>query len=303
MGSAQRGHIAGELLVVGALALLSAIVQIVVGNFPLSLFRFPLSLILFVAWVAMIAILYKRFGESRVVQSLLSRRATWLSIGLLVAVGLWLGLQREPASTAWPTVVALLFVLLHLALVTLRGWRNEGGVRWRFLLNHLGLWLALAAGLWGAPDREELRSIVARDVPTHEVFDSEGRISRVEYELQLADFEVKYYADGTPSSFVAQVVVDGRQVALQVNHPYRRTWNETLYLVSYDAAPQGEQVQYCIVEIVRDGWRWLALTGIVMMLAGAVLLFFAGPRGNATLEREGVARASASEERREEVER
>lgn len=303
MGSAQRGHIAGELLVVGALALLSAIVQIVVGNFPLSLFRFPLSLILFVAWVAMIAILYKRFGESRVVQSLLSRRATWLSIGLLVAVGLWLGLQREPASRAWPTVVALLFVLLHLALVTLRGWRNEGGVRWRFLLNHLGLWLALAAGLWGAPDREELRSIVARDVPTHEVFDSEGRISRVECELQLADFEVKYYADGTPSSFVAQVVVDGRQVALQVNHPYRRTWNETLYLVSYDAAPQGEQVQYCIVEIVRDGWRWLALTGIVMMLAGAVLLFFAGPRGNATLEREGVARASASEERREEVER
>lgn len=303
MGSAQRGHIAGELLVVGALALLSAIVQIVVGNFPLSLFRFPLSLILFVAWVAMIAILYKRFGESRVVQSLLSRRATWLSIGLLVAVGLWLGLQREPASTAWPTVVALLFVLLHLALVTLRGWRNEGGVRWRFLLNHLGLWLALAAGFWGAPDREELRSIVARDVPTHEVFDSEGRISRVEYELQLADFEVKYYADGTPSSFVAQVVVDGRQVALQVNHPYRRTWNETLYLVSYDAAPQGEQVQYCIVEIVRDGWRWLALTGIVMMLAGAVLLFFAGPRGNATLEREGVARASASEERGEEVER
>lgn len=303
MGSAQRGHIAGELLVVGALALLSAIIQIVVGNFPLSLFRFPLSLILFVAWVAMIAILYKRFGESRVVQSLLSRRATWLSIGLLVAVGLWLGLQREPASTAWPTVVALLFVLLHLALVTLRGWRNEGGVRWRFLLNHLGLWLALAAGFWGAPDREELRSIVARDVPTHEVFDSEGRISRVEYELQLADFEVKYYADGTPSSFVAQVVVDGRQVALQVNHPYRRTWNETLYLVSYDAAPQGEQVQYCIVEIVRDGWRWLALMGIVMMLAGAVLLFFAGPRGNATLEREGVARASASEERREEVER
>lgn len=303
MGSAQRGHIAGELLVVGALALLSAIIQIVVGNFPLSLFRFPLSLILFVAWVAMIAILYKRFGESRVVQSLLSRRATWLSIGLLVAVGLWLGLQREPASTAWPTVVALLFVLLHLALVTLRGWRNEGGVRWRFLLNHLGLWLALAAGFWGAPDREELRSIVARDVPTHEVFDSEGRISRVEYELQLADFEVKYYADGTPSSFVAQVVVDGRQVALQVNHPYRRTWNETLYLVSYDAAPQGEQVQYCIVEIVRDGWRWLALTGIVMMLAGAVLLFFAGPRGNATLEREGVVRASASEERREEVER
>lgn len=303
MGSAKYQPLVCELCVVATLALLSVILQIAVGDFPLSLFRFPLSLILFVAWVAMIAILYKRFGESRVVQSLLSRRATWLSIGLLVAVGLWLGLQREPASTAWPTVVALLFVLLHLALVTLRGWRNEGGVRWRFLLNHLGLWLALAAGFWGAPDREELRSIVARDVPTHEVFDSEGRISRVEYELQLADFEVKYYADGTPSSFVAQVVVDGRQVALQVNHPYRRTWNETLYLVSYDAAPQGEQVQYCIVEIVRDGWRWLALTGIVMMLAGAVLLFFAGPRGNATLEREGVARASASEERREEVER
>lgn len=303
MGSAQRENIVGELLVVGALALLCAIIQIVVGDFPLPLFRYPLSLILFVVGVAMIAILYTRFGKSRVVQSLLSRRATWFSLGLLVAVGLWLGLQREPASTAWPTVVALLFVLLHLALVTLRGWRNENGVRWRFLLNHLGLWLALAAGFWGAPDREELRSIVTRDVPTREVFDSEGRISRVEYELQLIDFEVEYYADGTPSSFVAQVLVDGQQVAMQVNHPYRRTWNETLYLAGYDTAPQGEQVQYCIVEIVRDGWRWLALTGIVMMLAGAVLLFFAGPRGNATMGIKGAPQASERAERREEVER
>ena len=109
MGSAQRENIVGELLAVGALALLCAIIQIVMGDFPLPLFRYPLSLILFVAGVAMIAILYTRFGKSRVVQSLLSRRATWFSLGLLVAVGLWLGLQREPASTAWPTVVALLF--------------------------------------------------------------------------------------------------------------------------------------------------------------------------------------------------
>lgn len=277
MGSAQRGHIAGELLVVGALALLSAIVQIVVGNFPLSLFRFPLSLILFVAWVAMIAILYKRFGESRVVQSLLSRRATWLSIGLLVAVGLWLGLQREPASTAWPTVVALLFVLLHLALVTLRGWRNERGVRWLFLLNHLGLWLALVAGFWGAPDCEQVRVMVADGLPTNEAFDSEGRTSRLDYTLQLIDLEEERYADGSPVSFVAQVEVDGRRVALRANHPYRRSLSEMLYLVSYDAEPN-DRARYCVVEVVREPWQWLSMVGIVMLIVGAVLMFVRGPR-------------------------
>ena len=277
MGSAQRGHIAGELLVVGALALLSAIVQIVVGNFPLSLFRFPLSLILFVAWVAMIAILYKRFGESRVVQSLLSRRATWLSIGLLVAVGLWLGLQREPASTAWPTVVALLCVLLHLALVTLRGWRNERGVRWLFLLNHLGLWLALVAGFWGAPDCEQVRVMVADGLPTNEAFDSEGRTSRLDYTLQLIDLEEERYADGSPVSFVAQVEVDGRRVALRANHPYRRSLSEMLYLVSYDAEPN-DRARYCVVEVVREPWQWLSMVGIVMLIVGAVLMFVRGPR-------------------------
>lgn len=277
MGSAQRGHIAGELLVVGALALLSAIVQIVVGNFPLSLFRFPLSLILFVAWVAMIAILYKRFGESRVVQSLLSRRATWLSIGLLVAVGLWLGLQREPASTAWPTVVALLFVLLHLALVTLRGWRNERGVRWLFLLNHLGLWLALVAGFWGAPDCEQVRVMVADGLPTNEAFDSEGRTSRLDYTLHFVDFEEERYADGSPVSFVAQVEVDGRRVALRANHPYRRSLSEMLYLVSYDAEPN-DRARYCVVEVVREPWQWLSMVGIVMLIVGAVLMFVRGPR-------------------------
>lgn len=266
-----------ELCVVATLALLSVILQIAVGDFPLSMFRFPLNLILFVGWLATLVVSYNRYAQSRVVQSLLSRRATWLSLGLLVVVGVWLGLQREPASRAWPIVVSLLYVLSHLTLVTLRGWRNERGVRWLFLLNHLGLWLALVAGFWGAPDCEQVRVMVADGLPTNEAFDSEGRTSRLDYTLHFVDFEEERYADGSPVSFVAQVEVDGRRVALRANHPYRRSLSEMLYLVSYDAEPN-DRARYCVVEVVREPWQWLSMVGIVMLIVGAVLMFVRGPR-------------------------
>ncbi|MBQ2240352.1 MAG: hypothetical protein II322_05970, partial [Alistipes sp.] len=54
------------------------------------------------------------------------------------------------------------------------------------------------------------------------------------------------------------------------------TFGEKIYLVSID--PQGA---YCVVEIVREPWQWASLAGIVMLLAGAVMLFIRGPRHTA----------------------
>ena len=265
------------VLAVSATLGVSAIVQAIVGAFPLSIVRFPLNVILMALWLVLLVDLYRRRDRSKVAQVLLSQAATVISLVLMAAVGIVLGLQCEPASTAWPTVVAVLFVLSHLTLVTLRGWRNATGVRWRFVVNHAGLWLALVAGFWGAPDREQVRAMVTREVPTREAYDMSGRTTTLDCELQLVDFKIDYYAEGQPSMFEATVAVDGESATLRVNHPYHRTWSEMIYLVSYDVESP-DRARYCVVEVVREPWRWLSVVGIVMLIAGAVLMFARGPR-------------------------
>lgn len=261
----------------GAVSVAAVVLQLCFGAFPLSIVRFPMNVILMALWLVLLVELYRRRARSRVAQAMLSQRATVFSLVLMAAVGVALGLQREPASTAWPTIVAVLFVLSHLTLVTLRGWRNGQGVRWRFVVNHAGLWLALVAGFWGAPDRVQMRAMVGREVPTREAFDMEGRTTMLDCELQLIDFKIDYYAEGTPSMFEATVAVDGEPVALRVNSPHHRTWSEMIYLVSYDVESP-DAARYCVVEVVREPWRWLSVVGIVMLIVGAVLMFVAGPR-------------------------
>ena len=147
-------------MIVVAVALLSIVLDVTIGSFPCHLFSFPLNILTLILWLILIAYLYGKRKESCLAKFMLSRCATWLSLSIMALIGIVLGLQRTPSSTSWLVVVGLLFVLTHLAFVILRGWRNRSGIRLRFILTHVGLWLALGAGFWGAPDRKQLRVAV-----------------------------------------------------------------------------------------------------------------------------------------------
>ena len=264
----------GGVCIVGVVVALSFIVEVCWGSFPVGIFRFPLNLLALALWVLLMTMIYRDRARNACARFMLSREATWLSLGMVVAIGITLGLERKPSSTAWPTVVSLLFVLSHLLLVILRGWRGGKGIRWRFCLTHIGLFLALGAGFWGAPDREQLRTLVHR-YPSNEAYTMEGEERRLPYTLELKDFIIEQSENGTPTHYEAQVMVDGTVVTLRVNHPYARTISEKIYLVSFSTSPSGER--YAIVEIVNEPWQWLSAAGIIMLIAGAMLLFIQGP--------------------------
>ena len=260
---------------VGAVVALSFLVEVCWASFPVGLFRFPLNILVMVLWMVLLTMMHRGRAHSACARFMLSREATWLSLGMVVAIGITLGLQLKPSSAAWPTVVSLLFVQSHLLLVILRGWRTKRGIRWRFCLTHVGLFLALGAGFWGAPDREQLRTPVHR-YPSNDAYTMEGEERRLPYTLELKDFVIEEAENGTPTHYEAQVMVDGTMVTLRVNHPYARTISEKIYLVSFSTFPSGER--YAIVEIVSEPWQWLSATGIIMLLAGAMMLFVQGPR-------------------------
>lgn len=270
-----------ESIAVAAVVATVLLLQLLVGNFPLDIFAFPLNIVAMALWVAVAFILYKNRATSALAQSLLSMRATWLSLGTMVTIGLYLGLQSDPNSTAWLVVVGILFTLTHLLLITMRGWRTPCGIRWRFTLLHAGLIIALGAGFWGAPDRVQLRTMVTPMKPTTHAYHLDGTMTKIDYELQLRELDAKYNESGMPTHFSATIAVDNKDVTLYVNHPYNRTISEKIYLVSVNA-----QGSYCVVEIVREPWQWASLAGIVLLLVGAFMLFLRGPRHTANRELE-----------------
>lgn len=184
-----------------------------------------------------------------------------------------------------PFAVAMLLLLTNLALATFRRVRQHGAQEWFFSLNHAGLWITLAAAMFGSGDMIRARMILVEGQAEAMVVDAAGRHGYLPFGLFLQRFYVEAYPEeggrpGAPKRFAAEVTVlrpDQRfdDVRIEVNHPLRRDgW--TLYLTNYDLSPNG-QTDQCMIEAVRDPWLPAVYAGIFLMLGGAVAMLFRYP--------------------------
>lgn len=252
--------------------------------FPSDFFAFPLNLIFLAVWVVGCVLLWTHCRKSLLVRFFLAPSATFVSIGLFLALCLVIGFTGlRSLSGSWISVLISLLLQTVLLFVIMRGWRRQtasgarlGSIRWRFLLLHVGLLVAVGSAFWGAPDTQTLRMKSYVGEPSREAYFMDGRQTWLPYEVTLLDFDVEEYDNGVPSAYKAVVEVDGVSADIEVNDPYVRGFGENVYLVGYDAA-MGADSSYCILEIVREPWKYLTVAGIVMLLAGAVLLFVGGP--------------------------
>lgn len=276
------------------LLLLSVVIQCIFGNFPFAFLAFPLDALIALLWTVGMVYAYKEHRHSRFVRICISRQSTYWTLGWFLAgclvVGLFPQLSAQEIAeksdifsrlgcynftSSWIFVTGLFLLLTHLGMITPKRGFLPGRNRWRFVLNHAGLWLALFAGFIGSAEEQTLRIPVFRRSPNNEAFTEQGNPIYLPKALQLTDFVVEHYPNGAPRHFSAEISIGGEPAHLEVNHPYAANWAEDYYLASYDM--QSPQPQYCIVQIVREPLKHLMLLGIVMMLCGSCLLFLAGP--------------------------
>lgn len=272
----------------------SAVVQYFCGNFPVDFFTFPLDAVAALLWFGLLWIICRERSGSAFIVYLSSAKA---SVHVLVmfavsvlAIGLFPQLSSADAEavgtfasrlglydfmSSWIFVTVLFWLLTNLGAVTVRRCLSPGRYRVRFVLNHLGLWLALFAGFFSAPEDETLRMPVFRDRYTDVAYNEDAAPVYTGYSVRLEDFTVSYYPDGKPEHYSAEVSVDGRKMKLEVNDPVSVSWDSRLYLVSYDTS--SDVPSFCILQIVRQPLDRVMLAGIMMMLAGAVLMFVQGP--------------------------
>lgn len=270
-------------------------IQLLTGNFPVSFLAFPLNLIFAVVGLFMLWMLYKEYRNIKITRFLCSPQTSILSITLFIGSSLVIGLfpqlsEIEAESkegilaslgcynfmTSWIFIAIFLLLLSNLAMITLNSCQPPR-IRWRFLLNHAGLWLALSSAFLGSSDTQTLRIPIYKGEPTREAFDMNGASHHLDYDLELDSFAVEYYPNGRPSRFAANVHLGNETVLLEVNHPYAYRLGEDVYLTGYDVTKANES-EYCILQIVKQPWKYVTVAGILMMLTGAILLFINGPK-------------------------
>lgn len=266
MKTATKFHI--PRIVLTTITIAFFVMQWLFGEFPAWIFSYPMNILVGALWLVLIWEGYRHRTTSAIVQYLLSAEATYIALAVATTIAIVLGLQSEPATISWPVIGGFIFVQTVLTLVILRGWRNNGRVRWRFLFTHCGLWLAATSMLLGAADKEVLR-VEIDNVPTREAITERGEKRYLDYELRLEKFDIEQSKDGTPKQFRATVAVNDKIVDIEVNSPYSHRYGEDIYLVSY--TPAG-----CVLQIVYEPWRVITTIGIAILLLGAFILFLQG---------------------------
>ncbi len=238
----------------------------------ITFFSFPLNLILALLWAGFMLLLWRHHRKSLFVRFMLSKTATISAISLLLIFCLIIGFtgNRDLVYTLLFAVILLYFQTV-LVFVLFRGRRQ--------FIHHIGLLIAVSSAFWGAPDSETLRVRAVKDVPVREGFRMDGSTVWLPYEITLKDFRTETWENGAPSMYEADVVIDNEDVTLKVNHPYSSAFGEDVYL-----SGAGDGSGYCVLQVVREPWKYGALVGIILMLAGASLLFIEGPRGRKTVE-------------------
>lgn len=232
-----------------------------------DILAFPTNLLLAALWFAACCMAWKRF------RFLVSPTAVISSILLFMGSCLWIGItgDREFTHSIF-FVLVLLYLLTVLLCVLLRGWKTASGkIRYHFILHHAGLLIAIGSAFWGSPDNQQLRIALNVGETSNEAYHMDGKASVLKDEISLISLECERYENGAPMQYTATISIDNQLHKIQVNHPLSRGIGEDIYLVSTGDG-------YCVLEIVRERWKYFALAGIIMMIAGAVILFIKGPR-------------------------
>lgn len=251
------------------------VLQLLFHDFPCDFFAFPVNAACILLGCVGLWILHREKPGSWLSKLLSAPESTYVVIGVFLASCLALGFGVDSVTGSWWFVMTLLALLAVLLYTIYRGARRHR-VRVRFLLIHAGLFLALLGGFAGSADTEEWRVLVRSDVPASAAYDAGGSRKMLRKSFRMENFTAEYYPDGIPRDFEALLDVDGEKVTVKVNHPYSLSFSDEVYLVDYEHVPQGQQVGYCVLQIVHQPWKYLQWAGIWMLIAGSVLLFIQG---------------------------
>ena len=276
----------------GGLLLVGLLLQVTLGPIDWSLPAWPVNLILLILLLGVIGVMYAlrrkvyafewMMHSGAAVPCLVYAAALTILMGLLPQVRMggvpWL----SQMLSFWPFVLIWIWMMVISALAALNHL-----LRWKvreipFILNHLGVVVAIVAATLGSADMQTLQLTAFTGEAEWRAVDETGRMVEPGIAIELRQFTMEEYPDHSPKRFASDVTVytkDGKNVSgtVEVNKPLKvNGWK--IYQYGYDVM-RGSESAYSVFQLVRDPWILWVYIGIFMMLAGAVcLMFFMAPK-------------------------
>ena len=284
--SMKEGFLIGGGLMVIGLAL-----ELSVGPVVWDTFAWPVNGIVLGSFLALTAFIWLLREKFYAFQFMGSFKAAIPAMVYAVVLTIIMGLTRQQANGSWfnnmlsfwPFV--LIYVLMALILgqviiqrlTHLKSWKRDIP----FLLNHLGLFLAMPTATLGNADMQRLKMVTTVGESEWRALTQEGFVKEMPLTIELKRFIMDTYDDGSPKRFASEIQIRTKsgkdiQTTVDVNKPAEVDgWK--IYQYGYDTQ-MGAKSQISILELVSDPWLPLVYTGIYMMLAGALCMFVLGGR-------------------------
>ena len=285
-------------LIGGGLILIGLVLQLCVGPVAWAAIAWPVNAFVFGGLLALITVAFLLRKRIYAVRFLGTYMAAIPTLVYAVVLTIIMGLTREDSDgvwlndmlSFWPFVLIYVLMAVVIVLVILRRlmhlncWRRDIP----FLLNHVGLFLAMTTATLGNADMQRLKMVAAIGVPEWRAVAPNGAIQRMPMTIELKRFIMETYDDGSPKRYASEVLIrktsgETVETTIDVNRPVEiEGWR--IYQYGYDTE-MGAQSHISILELVSDPWLPFVYVGIYMMLGGAVCLFiFGGRRGKTNRE-------------------
>ena len=284
----KEGFLLGGGLIIAGLAL-----ELTIGAVNWDAFAWPVNGIILLGMILALVVMTLLYNKVYAIRFLCTYQAAIPTMVYAVVLTIIMGLNRQTDDgtwfnnmlTFWPFVLIYVFIAIILGLITLRRLSKlTHHITLRdvsFLLNHLGLFMAMVCATLGNADIQRLKLTAIVDVPEWRAIDQEQRIVELPFTFQLDKFIMETYDDGSPRRFASDIQLitpskDTIQTTIDVNKPAELDgWK--IYQYSYDTT-MGPMSQISIFELVHDPWLPWVYAGIFMMLGGAASMFILAQR-------------------------
>jgi hypothetical protein len=267
------------------------ILELSVGPVDWDSFAWPANGFVLSGFLAIIALIFLLRKKVYAFQFVSTYQAAIPALVFAVGLTIIMGLTRQQKDGTWLNnmlsfwsfvliyvyIAVILGVIILRRLVHLSSWKRDVP----FLLNHLGLFIALTTATLGNADMQRVKMITTIGEPEWRALEQNGSIKEMPLAIELKRFIMETYDDGSPKRFASEIQIQTKtgkniETTVDVNKPYEVDgWK--IYQYGYDTQ-MGAESRISILELVNDPWLPLVYSGIYMMLAGAVCMFAIGRR-------------------------
>ena len=276
-------------LIGGGLIFAGLMLQLSVGPVMWDAFAWPANGLVLSAFFVMLTTMVYLRKKVYAFQWMTTYQAAIPAMVYAVVLTIIMGVTRQQVNGTWLNNMLSFwpFVLIYVYLTVILGltihrrfrriFRGQGSMKHDipFMLNHLGLFIALTTATLGSADMQRVKMITAIGEPEWRAMEQSGAIKEMEIAIELKKFIMETYDNGAPKRFASEIQIltkSGKNIEtiVEVNKPYEVDgWK--IYQYGYDTQ-MGAQSQISILELVSDPWLPWVYAGFYMMLAGAALM-------------------------------